>query len=138
MPWFVFFFFVPGTLRQELLPLLLARGRGGSGGRLPPSRSAVKGSTIVLLGASTPKRRSVSVVQHLSKPLFWRFSQSFLSNSPDLSVYRRGRNSLMYLVHSTLTRGDCRCGCKHQPFMSKQAPKSISYYILLTILYTAQ
>lgn len=58
MLWFVafFFFFVPGTSRQELLPLLLARGRGVSGGRLPPSRFVVEGSTIVLLGASTLKR----------------------------------------------------------------------------------
>lgn len=48
-------------------------------------------------------------------PVLEIFTESFLSNSPDLAVRRRGRNSLMYLVHSSLTHGDCRCGCKHQP-----------------------
>lgn len=89
MLWFVafFFYYLFFCARQELLPLLLARGRGVSGGRLPPSHSVVKGSTIVLLGASTPKRTSVPVVQHLSKPLFWRFSQRAFSVIPLTWLY---------------------------------------------------
>lgn len=44
---------MPSTSSQELLPLLLGRGRGGSGGMLPPSCCAVKGKRAAGAAAAT-------------------------------------------------------------------------------------
>lgn len=40
------------------------------------------------------------------------FGELFLINSPDRSVQHWHRNSMMDLVHSSLSHSDCRCGSK--------------------------
>lgn len=91
---------------------------------------------MVVLGANIQKHNSVSMVECLSKPLFWRFLQSSFVLIPLTSLYN-GEAGIVW--HTIAHCHTVTAGVVPNALASKLAPKCINYKVLLTtILYTEQ